>query len=497
MRRPFLLVGLTGGIATGKSTVSRMFQDLGCVVIDADVLAREVVQPGEPAHAPVVGEFGPGVVQADGTLDRKRLGAIVFADAEKRKRLEAITHPAIRARLADRLARLADESFRGIVIFDAPVMIESGNYRNMDRLVVVVTDEATQQARLLARDRSDAGQARMRIASQMPVVEKAKLADYVIDNAGDRTATLAETRRVFAALCAESRLGTKLMGYPAPLAVLFPVGMGVYGQNRIPPRAAIQSLRENPDGLEVLAYHARSSGNFVFRDARDARTAPASMTVTMGQRVVRLGCVARRYPELVRLEWSLPARASVNRGSVVIDDGNGHLQRVVAVMLSRDVAVERRAPGPLRPGIEVLSWVSPRDALCLYDRPSEGGSLGQVSRALVAASRRQGEGAPLVCTARAMGVIRDILCGELQAVRPTEGRSMKLAPRIVVDPKIHSGQPVIEGTRVPVHVVVGQVAAGMPIETVAEEYGLVREDVLAALAYAAHVVAGEEIRAID
>ena len=203
MSRPFLLVGLTGGIATGKSTVSEMFAELGSVVIDADALAREVVEPGQPAHAAVVAEFGPGVLQADGGLDRKKLGAIVFADPDRRKRLEALTHPAIRARLAERLGRLADEGFRGLVIFDAPVMIESGNYKNMDRLVVVATDEATQEARLRARDAVDPGEARQKIASQMPVSDKAKLADYVIDNAGDLAATRAQVTRVHQALLAD------------------------------------------------------------------------------------------------------------------------------------------------------------------------------------------------------------------------------------------------------------------------------------------------------
>ena len=203
MSRPFLLVGLTGGIATGKSTVSQMFAELGSVVIDADALAREVVEPGQPAHAAVVAEFGPGVLQADGGLDRKKLGAIVFADPDRRKRLEALTHPAVRARLAERLGRLADEGFRGLVIFDAPVMIESGNYKNMDRLVVVATDEATQEARLRARDAVDPGDAQQKITSQMPVSDKAKLADYVIDNAGDLAATRAQVTRVHQALLAD------------------------------------------------------------------------------------------------------------------------------------------------------------------------------------------------------------------------------------------------------------------------------------------------------
>jgi dephospho-CoA kinase len=199
--RRFLLVGLTGGIATGKSTVSDIFRRLGCVVIDADQLAREVVAPGEPALAAVVRDFGD-VRAPDGTLDRKKLAAIVFADPTRRLRLEGILHPAIRARLDARLEVLARDGFDGIVLFDAPVMIESGGYKHMDRLVVVATDEATQRARLVARD-ADAADGERRIASQMPLAEKVKLADYVIDNSGDRAVTEARTREVHAALLAD------------------------------------------------------------------------------------------------------------------------------------------------------------------------------------------------------------------------------------------------------------------------------------------------------
>jgi len=184
--------------------VSEIFRRLGAVVIDADVLARDVVAPGEPALSEIAREFGD-VLLPDGTLDRKKVGALVFADAQRRKRLEAITHPAIRARFLARLQALADEGFDGIVFFDAPVMIESGNYKNMERLVVVATDEATQLQRLMARDGVDEAAARARIASQMPVAEKAKLADHVIDNAGDRASTEAQARRVYAALLAEHR----------------------------------------------------------------------------------------------------------------------------------------------------------------------------------------------------------------------------------------------------------------------------------------------------
>ena len=201
--RPFLLVGLTGGFATGKSTVATMFRGLGAVIIDADVLAREVVEPGQPALAEIVEEFGPAMLQADGRLDRKALGAIVFASADRRRRLEALTHPRIRQRFNGTLVDLTRAGFRGVVMFDAAVMIESGNYKNMDRLVVVVTDETTQIGRLIGRDGCTREEALARIRSQMPLAEKARLADHVIDNSGDRAATEDQVRHVHAALTSE------------------------------------------------------------------------------------------------------------------------------------------------------------------------------------------------------------------------------------------------------------------------------------------------------
>ncbi len=202
--RPFLLVGLTGGIATGKSTVANLLRDLGAEIIDADVLAREVVEPGEPALDEIVAEFGRGVLEPTGRLDRKALGAIVFAEPERRRTLEAITHPRIRERFQRGLDALAARDFRGLVFFDAAVMIESGNYRNMDRLVVVVADEPTQIARLMARDGVDREEALRKIRSQMPLAEKAKLADYVIDNSGEPAATAARVRAVHQALLADA-----------------------------------------------------------------------------------------------------------------------------------------------------------------------------------------------------------------------------------------------------------------------------------------------------
>jgi dephospho-CoA kinase len=201
--RPFLLVGLTGGIASGKSTVSRQLAELGARVIDADVLAREVVAPGEPAWRAIVEAFGREVVRADDTLDRARLGAVVFGDAAARARLEAITHPAIRARRAAALAAFAEHGFDGLVIQDAALLIEVGGATEVDRLVVVYATPGVQLARLMARDRLDRAEAARRIASQMPLADKARRAHYVIDNSDSPEETQAQVRALHRALQAE------------------------------------------------------------------------------------------------------------------------------------------------------------------------------------------------------------------------------------------------------------------------------------------------------
>jgi dephospho-CoA kinase len=201
--RRFLLVGLTGSIATGKSTVSRMFAHLGARVIDADLLAREVVMPGQAAYARIVEEFGPQVVQEDGSLDRKALGALVFGDPAKRKRLEEITHPAIGLRQQRILSVFDEEAFEGVVIWDVALLYEGGGAAKMDRVVVVYADPETERRRLMKRDGLSEADARARIASQMPIAEKAKLADYVIDNSGTRAETERQVRTVYGALLAE------------------------------------------------------------------------------------------------------------------------------------------------------------------------------------------------------------------------------------------------------------------------------------------------------
>ena len=204
MRR-FLLVGLTGGIATGKSTVTGLLANPSVRLVDADALAREVVEPGTPAHTQIVVEFGKDVLQPDGRLDRARLGEIVFPDPAKRKRLEAITHPAIRARFEKIMADLERQGLDGLLIWDAALLVESGGHKKMDKVVVVTTDPATQLLRLMARDGSTEEVARARTASQMPLAVKARAGDHVIDNSGTREETAKRVREVYGALLEDLR----------------------------------------------------------------------------------------------------------------------------------------------------------------------------------------------------------------------------------------------------------------------------------------------------
>jgi dephospho-CoA kinase len=200
-----LRVGLTGGIASGKSAVSRQLAALGCRLVDADVLAREVVAPGEPAWRTIVEEFGRDVVGPDGQLDRKRLGALVFADPARRKVLEAITHPAIMARRQVIFDAWAAEGFDGLVVLDIPLLVEVGAAAHMDRVVLVYADREVQMERLMRRDGFDRAEAERRVASQMPLVEKVRHAHFVVDNSGAPEETAAQVRAVHAALLAEHR----------------------------------------------------------------------------------------------------------------------------------------------------------------------------------------------------------------------------------------------------------------------------------------------------
>jgi dephospho-CoA kinase len=180
--RGLKVLGLTGGIGTGKSTVARMFAERGVPVVDADALAREVVAPGLPAHADIAAAW-PQVLGKGGAIDRERLGAIVFADPAARVRLEGITHPRIQALAAQRLAAHADAGHR-LALYEAALLVESGRWREFDGLIVVTASEATQIARVRARDGLSQADAEARVRAQLPAAEKIRLATYLIDNDG-------------------------------------------------------------------------------------------------------------------------------------------------------------------------------------------------------------------------------------------------------------------------------------------------------------------------
>jgi dephospho-CoA kinase len=174
-------VGLTGGVASGKSTVSAMLRELGAVVVDADVLARDVVAPGTPGLAAVVAEFGPEVVDADGALDRARLGSVVFADPSRRTALEAIIHPLVRARAAEIEQATPDGV---LVVHDIPLLVETGQAERFDAVVVVDVPEALQVERAVRDRRWTEEEARSRVAAQAPRAERLAAATHVVDNSG-------------------------------------------------------------------------------------------------------------------------------------------------------------------------------------------------------------------------------------------------------------------------------------------------------------------------
>lgn len=187
-----LLVGLTGGIGSGKSTVSAMLAERGAVVIDADAIAREVVEPGRPAHAAVVERFGPEVVAADGALDRAAIAAIVFADRAALKDLEAITHPAVGARMAERMA--AEAGTDHVVVLDVPLLVEKGTYETAGTIVVDVDPEVAVR-RLVEQRGMPEDDARRRMAAQVSREDRLAKADFVIANEGTLDDLRAEVDR--------------------------------------------------------------------------------------------------------------------------------------------------------------------------------------------------------------------------------------------------------------------------------------------------------------
>ncbi len=203
---PLLLAGLTGGIATGKSTVSGMFRELGAAVVDADAIVHELLGAGGLAVAPVLALFGDGVRGADGGVDRARLAELVFRDELSRRRLEMIVHPLVVEESNSRLAQVADAGRDALVMYDAALLIETGRFRDFHRLVVVATTPEVQLRRLMARGGVTADEAGSRMRSQLPIDRKVALADYVIDNSSHWGDTRRQVADVWRLLQEDARL---------------------------------------------------------------------------------------------------------------------------------------------------------------------------------------------------------------------------------------------------------------------------------------------------
>jgi dephospho-CoA kinase len=197
-----LRVGLTGGLASGKSFVGRALADLGCLVIRADELGHQALEPGGAAFAGAVREFGDGILNAEGAIDRRKLGALVFQDGEKLAKLNALVHPAVWARERQLLDEYAETHPRGIGVVEAAILVEAGSYRNYAKLIVAVCSEEQQIERAMSRDGLTREQVLDRLRRQMPLADKIKYADYVIDTSGAKENTLEQTRGVYQSLAA-------------------------------------------------------------------------------------------------------------------------------------------------------------------------------------------------------------------------------------------------------------------------------------------------------
>jgi dephospho-CoA kinase len=190
------VIGLTGGIASGKSTVAAMLRELGAPIVDADLLARQVVEPGSPALAEIAQRFGPDMLAADGSLDRKKMGERIFADPGARATLNAITHPRIAQASAAALADFAAAGHK-VAIYEAALLVENRIQERLGGLIVVSVPDDVQIARLRARDDLDEEGARARVSAQLPLASKVAVADWVVDNGGSVEQTRAEVERIW------------------------------------------------------------------------------------------------------------------------------------------------------------------------------------------------------------------------------------------------------------------------------------------------------------
>ncbi|WP_050181149.1 dephospho-CoA kinase [Domibacillus robiginosus] len=198
-----MIIGLTGGIASGKSTVSDMLKEKGFPVIDADIAARAVVEPGQPALQKIADTFGRDILSSDGTLNREKLGSVIFHDEEKRKQLNEIVHPAVRAWMMAEKDKAIDKGHKTIV-FDVPLLFESKLTWMADRTLLIYVAPPIQLERLMKRNGYTEEEASARIASQMPIEEKKELADDIIDNSGTKEETAKQLEQWLARLGIDS-----------------------------------------------------------------------------------------------------------------------------------------------------------------------------------------------------------------------------------------------------------------------------------------------------
>ena len=199
-----LIVGLTGGIASGKSLVTRVFRDLGAHVIDADKIVHNLLTPGQDAYREVTQHFGPDIRLPDGSIDRRKLGDIVFNHPDERAWLNQCIHPRVFEAYNAQVRHIIERKPDAVVVMDAALLIETGYHKRMGKLIVVYASQQDQVNRLMARDRFTLEQAMARISSQMPLDEKRTYADYVIENTGTREETERQAREIFPKLKAEA-----------------------------------------------------------------------------------------------------------------------------------------------------------------------------------------------------------------------------------------------------------------------------------------------------
>jgi len=192
-----LKIGLTGGIGCGKSFVGEALEGYGCLVVHADDLGHEVLAREGATYTPVVAEFGKEILDEEGQIDRRALGALVFGNPEKLERLNALVHPAVIRREEELVAEFAARQPDGIAIVEAAILVETGSYKRFDKLILVTCREDQQVERAMRRNGASEVDVRARIGRQMPLAEKRKFADFVIDTSGEKANTLRQTRAVY------------------------------------------------------------------------------------------------------------------------------------------------------------------------------------------------------------------------------------------------------------------------------------------------------------